>query len=179
MSNRPKIVVLTPVRNEAWILRRFLAVSSAFADQIIVADQHSTDESRDICRGFPKVWLIENAATEYNEWARQKLLIEEARRRVPSPRILLALDADEILAADGPTLAGVTSVDVHFRGTVLGSDEIMAMEFPDAPVDQLTGDLVLVAPGALNRSLPPLDIEVRLTVHAPGGSHEAGPYRFS
>ena len=119
MNNRPKIVVLTPVRNEAWILKRFLAVTSAFADHIIIADQHSTDESRDICKGFQKVWLIENAATEYNEWARQKLLIEEARRRVPSPRILLALDADEILAADGSALQGWSDMLHAAPGTVL------------------------------------------------------------
>jgi hypothetical protein len=85
---------------------------------------------------------------------------------------------DDLLVTRYGGLAGVTSVDVHFRGAVLGSDQIIAMELPDAPVDQRTGDLVLIAPGALNRSLPPLEIEVRLTVHAANGSHEAGPYYY-
>jgi hypothetical protein len=75
-------------------------------------------------------------------------------------------------------LAGVTSVDVHFRGAVLGSDQIITMEHRDAPVDQRTGDVVLVAPGALNRSLPPLEIEVRLTVHDADGAREVGPYHY-
>lgn len=85
---------------------------------------------------------------------------------------------DDLLVTRYGGLTGVTSVDVHFRGTVPGTDQVIAMELSDAPVDQRTGDLVLVAPGALNRSLPPLDIEVRLTVNAPGGSHEAGPYHY-
>jgi hypothetical protein len=75
-------------------------------------------------------------------------------------------------------LRGITSVDVHFRGQILGTDQLIQMEQADAPVDQATGDLVLIAPGALNRSMPPLEIEVRLTVHAASGSHEAGPYYY-
>ena len=85
---------------------------------------------------------------------------------------------DDLLVTRYGGLTGVMSVDVHFRGTVPGTDQVIAMEFPDAPVDQATGDLVLIAPGALNRSLPPLDIEVRLTVHAAAGDREAGPYHY-
>jgi len=85
---------------------------------------------------------------------------------------------DDLLVTRYGGLAGVTSVDVHFRGAVVGSDQVIAMEYPDAPVDQRTGDLVLVAPGAMGRSMPPVEIEVRLTVHAAGGSHEAGPYYY-
>jgi len=85
---------------------------------------------------------------------------------------------DDLVVTRYGGLAGVTSVDVHFRGTVLGSDQVITMEHPDAPVDQRTGDLVLVAPGALNRSMPPLEIEVSLTVHGAAGSHELGPYYY-
>jgi hypothetical protein len=85
---------------------------------------------------------------------------------------------DDLLVTRYGGLQGVTSVDVHFRGTVVGSDQIIEMEHLDAPVDQKTGDLVLIAPGALNRSMPPLEIEVHLTVHAASGSHEAGPYYY-
>jgi hypothetical protein len=85
---------------------------------------------------------------------------------------------DDLLVTRYGGLQGVTSVDVHFRGAVVGSDHVIQMEFPDAAVDQQTGDLVLIAPGALNRSLPPVEIEVRLTVHTASGSHEAGPYHY-
>ena len=85
---------------------------------------------------------------------------------------------DDLLVTRYGGLRGITSVDVHFRGQILGTDELIQMEQVDAPVDQATGDLVLIAPGALNRSMPPLEIEVRLTVHAASGSHEAGPYYY-
>lgn len=85
---------------------------------------------------------------------------------------------DDLVVTRYGGLAGVTSVDVHFRGTILGTDQIIAMDQADAPVDQRTGDLVLVAPGAMNRSMPPLEIEVRLTVHDAGGSREVGPYYY-
>ena len=95
-----RVVVVTPVRNEAWILERFLGVTSRFADQIIVADQRSTDESRAICRRYPKVVLIDNPTDEFNERDRQVLLLRQARALVPPPRVIMALDADEILAAN-------------------------------------------------------------------------------
>lgn len=91
----PKIICLTPVRNEAWILDKFLQATSLWADFIIIADQMSTDGSREIARKYPKVILIENNSTEYDEQARQKLLINEARK-IEGPRLLITLDADEL-----------------------------------------------------------------------------------
>src|SRR5476651_2453045 len=99
-----KIIVLTPVKNEAWILEQFLKSASLFADCIIVADQKSTDESRDICAKFPKVQLIENKTDKYDEASRQVLLIETARRLFPNDkRIFFCLDADELFSADSLT----------------------------------------------------------------------------
>ena len=97
--DRPQIIVLTPVRNEAWILRRFLKCTSLWADQIIIADQMSEDDPRAIAQAFPKVTVVENPHREYSEVARQRLLIEAARR-IPGPRVLMALDADEIMSAN-------------------------------------------------------------------------------
>jgi len=96
-----KIIVVTPVKNEAWILDRFLSVTSQFADLIIIADQNSTDGSLDIYPLYPKVHLINNDSVSFNEASRQLLLLETARRLVPdNKRIILALDADEILSAN-------------------------------------------------------------------------------
>jgi hypothetical protein len=115
-------------------------------------------------------------------------MVERARARGIVVREYRTDPGQHVLCTGGPTddfvvtryggLAGVTSVDLHFRGTVLGSDQVITMEHPDAPVDQRTGDLVLAAPGALNRSLPPLDIEVRLTVRGADGVRELGPYHY-
>jgi glycosyltransferase involved in cell wall biosynthesis len=99
-SQTPKIVVVTPVKNEAWILDRFLSVTSQFADYIIIADQNSTDGSQAICKQYSKVILIENKSEKFNEAERQLLLIKTARELILEHKIILALDADEILAAN-------------------------------------------------------------------------------
>jgi glycosyltransferase involved in cell wall biosynthesis len=90
-----KIICLTPVRNEAWVLDKFLQCTSLWADHIIIADQMSTDGSREIARKYSKVILVDNISDTFNEPERQKLLIEEARK-IPGPRLLITLDADEI-----------------------------------------------------------------------------------
>lgn len=94
------IVVVTPVKNEVWILEKFLSVTSLIADYIIVADQGSTDGSREICERFEKVTLINNDSPDYSEASRQKLLLNAARNLVPEPKVILGLDADEILSAN-------------------------------------------------------------------------------
>src|SRR5207247_9635192 len=67
VSDPVRVVVVTPVRNEAWILERFLSVTSRFADHIIVADQRSSDGSRAICSRYPNVTVIDNPTDEFNE----------------------------------------------------------------------------------------------------------------
>ena len=101
MVEKSKIIVLTPVKNEDWILEQFLEVTSLFADCIIIADQQSTDNSRAICAKFSKVHLVNNDNKDFCEDARQVLLIDTARKLFPSERrILLGLDSDEIFSAD-------------------------------------------------------------------------------
>jgi glycosyltransferase involved in cell wall biosynthesis len=89
---------VTPVRNEAWILERFLRAAELWADDIIVADQGSTDGTREIAGRFAKVRLVENTTPAYDEGARQRLLLAAARD-LPGARVIVALDADEALAA--------------------------------------------------------------------------------
>jgi hypothetical protein len=94
LNLKPKIICLTPVRNEAWILDRFLKAASIWADYIIIADQMSTDGSREIALKYSNVILIDNNTNQYNEADRQKLLINEARK-IEGPKLLITLDADE------------------------------------------------------------------------------------
>jgi glycosyltransferase involved in cell wall biosynthesis len=47
---KPTIICLTPVKNEAWLLDRFLQATSLWADFIIIADQMSTDGSQEIAK---------------------------------------------------------------------------------------------------------------------------------
>jgi hypothetical protein len=132
---RPTVICLTPVKNESWILARFLTCASLWADHIVVADQGSTDGSAEIAARFPKVRLLENPSSEYDEFGRQRLLIEHARR-IAGPRLLFALDADEALVADAFTSA----------------DWRRALEAPEGTV--LTMQWVNVLPGARGAWLP-------------------------
>ena len=98
-GSRPQIICLTPVKNEAWILDLFLRCASIWADRIIIADQGSDDGSAEIAHRFPKANIVRNAGASYDEWQRQRLLIDEARK-IPGPRVLVALDADEVMSAN-------------------------------------------------------------------------------
>jgi glycosyltransferase involved in cell wall biosynthesis len=99
---KPSIICLTPVKNEAWILDRFLKCASLWADYIIIADQMSTDGSREIAVKYPKVILIDNPSVEFNEPERQKLLLNKVRQIETNgqKKLIIALDADEFLTAN-------------------------------------------------------------------------------
>ena len=94
-----KIICLTPIKNEAWILDRFLKCASLWADHIIIADQGSTDNSREIALCYPKVTLVENPSSSFNEPERQKILLDAARK-IPGFHLLISLDADECLTSN-------------------------------------------------------------------------------
>lgn len=93
----PKIICLTPVKNEAWILERFLKCASLWADYIIIADQGSTDGSVEIAKKNEKVIFIDNNIDgDFNEYTMRNPLFKEAAK-IEGPKVLIALDADEIL----------------------------------------------------------------------------------
>ncbi len=119
--NEAKIICLTPVKNEVWILQRFLKSASLWADHIIIADQNSTDGSIEITQSFPKVTLIKNTSKTFNEPERQKMLIDEARK-IPGKKILIALDADESLTADSVHNPEWEIIKTLEPGTVLKFD---------------------------------------------------------
>jgi len=92
-----KIIVITPIKDEEWILPSFLWACSRFADHILILDQQSSDRSREICEEFPKVTVIDNPSAVYNEADRSHLLVSNARRLFGEGNLLVALDSDEIL----------------------------------------------------------------------------------
>lgn len=96
-NNRPKIIVITPVRNEAWVLDAFLTCTSSWADYIILADQHSDDGTREIVQKYEKVILIDNPTQEWYEYLCRTKLLEEAAK-IPGDKVIFGLDADEFLS---------------------------------------------------------------------------------
>lgn len=129
--NTPLLIVMTPVRNEAWVLYAFLKTTSLWADYIIVADQMSTDGSRDIYPLYEKVTVIDNTNPNFNEAERQSMLVAKARE-VAAGRdcILFGLDADEIMPAnwrdtkDGKQILNSIPGDVfYFKWAQLAPDK--------------------------------------------------------
>ena len=95
--DKPKLIVVTPVRNEAWVLEAFLTHCSSWADSIIIADQHSTDGSREIATRFPKVTIIDNPMEEMHQ-ANVRLLLFREVDKIAGDKIVFAMDADEFLS---------------------------------------------------------------------------------
>jgi hypothetical protein len=95
-----KTIAMLPVRNEAWVLEHALACLSAFCDVVIVSDQGSTDGSRDICRRYPKVVVLEapsqSDADKLPLRARWRLL--DAARGYDGNNLLWCTDADELVS---------------------------------------------------------------------------------
>ena len=98
-SQIPKLICVTPIRNESKILDKFLECTSLWADNIIISDQCSEDNSREIAARYPKVTLVENFEKEYNEKQVRQILIDEARK-IDGPKIIFAVDADEVLTPE-------------------------------------------------------------------------------
>src|ERR1039457_2501134 len=92
-----KIIVTTLVKDEAWMLDRFLATCSAFADHIIVSDESTgLDNSLDIYKKYSKVILFHNSGTPVRGDIRRKFVFDEARKIPCDKRIIIAIDSDEI-----------------------------------------------------------------------------------
>jgi len=147
-SEQRKVICLAPVRNEEWVLERFLKSAEKWADLIIIADQHSTDKSVDIARSHPKVKLIINESTQFNESARQKLLIDEARN-YGSNNILVALDADELLSDNAISSSDWAMIKKAEAGTAFSFDFVNIMpNFTDCWVVRHSPPIVFIDDGA-------------------------------
>lgn len=117
-TNRRTRICLTPTRNEDWIIRKFLSAAQSWADDIIVADQQSTDGTLESLRAASDVKVVVNDSPNYDESARQRLLLRHARQ-VGGERVLLGLDADEALSANSASSSEWEKIDAAEPGTVL------------------------------------------------------------
>lgn len=91
-----KIIALMPVKNEEWIIDHTLSALSQFCDHIVVADQFSTDRTREICKNYSKVIIINNNSTSgHSNRIRWELL--DVARNFDGNNLILCVDADEII----------------------------------------------------------------------------------
>lgn len=98
-----QIVCITPMKNESWILDRFLKCTSLWADHIILLDQNSEDNSVEIANRFKKVRVIKNENNEFNDHLHWSILLDEARKIECHRRIIIAIDCDEFISANSFT----------------------------------------------------------------------------
>lgn len=113
---------LTPTKNEDWIVGSFVDAAVSWADEIIVADQESTDKTPHLLANRAKVSLILNECKEFDEGFRQRLLLQHARMSELSgdkQRVVFALDADEALSSNHPTSDEFHEALLKPPGTVL------------------------------------------------------------
>ncbi|HUJ72769.1 MAG TPA: glycosyltransferase family 2 protein [Verrucomicrobiae bacterium] len=118
MNDGCQRICLTPTRNEAWIIRPFLAAARCWANHIVVADQGSTDGTLEQLRATPGVDVVINDLPSFDEIHRQRLLLRRARQ-IEGKRILIALDADEVLSANCAASSEWGRISEAPAGTIL------------------------------------------------------------
>jgi len=97
--NDLQLISLTPTKNEHWIIEKFIAATKLWAHRVIIADQGSTDGTLNVIQTTRGVEAVINDSPIFDEVHRQRLLINQARS-VPGRRVMIALDADEVLSAN-------------------------------------------------------------------------------
>jgi len=97
--SKPLLICMTATRNYGWVTSAFLKANSLWADYIIIADQHSTDGTREMALQYPNVILLDNDNLNYSETERSIMLIDRARQ-IDGDKILFCLAIDEVLSAN-------------------------------------------------------------------------------
>lgn len=95
-----KIIVITCVHDETDHIERFLSTCSCFADHILIHDETAHDNTRSFYPKYPKVIAYCNDGPSMFGMDRMLFLIDEARKISCEKRILVVLDADEILSSE-------------------------------------------------------------------------------
>ncbi len=73
--SQPIHIVMTPTRNEAWVIRAFLESTMRWVDYVIICDQFSTDGTREIVAQYAalsrksKAGVTPVSATLRSKWA--------------------------------------------------------------------------------------------------------------
>lgn len=103
-----KIVGCTRVKNGGRWMREHLESVLAVCDEVVVLDNHSTDDTVNICMDFAQVSVVVNPSVLLNEAGDKNYLVQEVKR-LCSPDWILFLDADEVLLDPGGLLTNINS----------------------------------------------------------------------
>jgi len=86
------------VKNEEWILDRFIRCARLWADKVVILDQGSDDATKEIATSYKEVLYRDIGQIEYDEGYFRRVLIETAREW-SRESIMIAIDADEALSS--------------------------------------------------------------------------------
>lgn len=106
------MIGLMRVKNEARWIERSIQSILPICEQVLVFDDHSTDDTRDICAGIPYVTVFDSPFVGLDETRDKSWLLEKARKA----DWILMIDGDEILAPSGlPVIhAALDTVSICF-----------------------------------------------------------------
>lgn len=118
MSRTITIYGLMRIKNEARWIERVIRSQLGLVERIFILDDHSTDETREICRRFSEVTLFESPFAGLDEARDKQWLLERVFQSTPagrhaagdpnSPYWALCLDGDEeLVAQDKPLIQEV------------------------------------------------------------------------
>lgn len=86
------------IKNEARWIERVLLEMLPVCEQILILDDHSTDETVQICRSIKRVMVFESPFEGLQETRDKNWLLEQIERIARPDDWILALDGDEELA---------------------------------------------------------------------------------
>jgi len=94
-----KIIALLTIKNESWILDNYFSCISKIADEIIMLDDSSTDESISIAKKYNKVkiFLKETKDEKYVNFSERRQYLLDLGREAGGTHFI-CLDADEIFS---------------------------------------------------------------------------------
>jgi len=103
-----RVVSITCVKNESDIIEAFIRHTATVVDHLVVLDNGSTDETRDILEalqrtGFP-LHIVDDPSPGYWQWMRMTRLMHEFAVARYEASWILPLDVDEFVVTTGPEL---------------------------------------------------------------------------
>ena len=115
LGEKKKIVGILRVRNGGWMLKEAISAVSRMVDEIVVFDDHSTDDTEETCRAIPNmVGYYKSEFTDFNEARDRNFLLQMAKKRNPdwiyswdadeSPEDKLVRDIQKIIANPNPEI---------------------------------------------------------------------------
>ena len=113
-----KTITLMTLKNEEWIIDTTFPIIEKISDEIIVANNNSSDRSVEMLRNY-NVEIINSDSTTHSNKVRWKLL-DEARERYGNNNLIMCIDADEFVPP-GLFLKSKKNIESESPGTVFAS----------------------------------------------------------